>query len=104
MKHLTVVQDHLSDKEPDILLELIEVLRQKAPNLTASVLLEVETQIRRDFGGQRVYLPKRRKHLDHVQQQQLYQDGLSNATNEQITAKHKISRATLYRHMKRFSA
>jgi Mor family transcriptional regulator len=104
MTHLAIVQDPNTDKEPDILAELLAVLRQKAPDLAPHVLHDVEAQIRRDFGGQRVYLPKRRKHLDHVQQQQLYQDGLSNASTEQITAKHKISRATLYRHMKRFGS
>jgi Mor family transcriptional regulator len=91
-----------TDKDPDLLAEVLTVLCQKMPGLEPAIVNDLEAQIRRDFGGRRVYLPKRRKHLDHLQQQALYEDGLSNVSTEQITVKHKISRATLYRHMKRF--
>jgi DNA invertase Pin-like site-specific DNA recombinase len=49
----------------------------------------------------RVRIPKRGKYLTPDQRQAMFKDGLSSMPNLEITAKHKISRATLYRQMKK---
>lgn len=87
------------DAEPDII-DII-MLACKAGGLAAEAAHQIESTIRAEYGGVRVRIPKRRKHLTSVQRQQAYQDGLTNMTTEEITAKHKIGRSALYALMKR---
>jgi Mor family transcriptional regulator len=95
------VQSQPTQKEPDILAELLAALRQKMPHLETAIINDVEAQIRQQFGGKRSYIPKRRAHLDPATAQSLYLDGLSNAPTEQVITKYRISKATLYRRLKR---
>ena len=97
------MQSHASaDKEPDIVAELLRTLAEFMPDLPQDMAQDLEARLREDFGGQRTYIPKRRRHHGNHEKQQIYQDGLGPESTEQITQRHKISRATLYRHMKRF--
>lgn len=88
-----------TDPEPDIV-EVI-MLACRAEGLDAGVAHIIETRIREEYGGLRVRIPKRAKHVRTTERQQIVADGLTDMTNEEVTGKYGISRATLYRLMKR---
>lgn len=87
------------DSDPDIVEIIIRACQ--ADGLDADAALRIEHTIRAQFGGLRVRIPKKKKHLTQEQRQQVYQAGLTNMPNEEITTRFKIDRATLYRVMKR---
>lgn len=60
----------------------------------------IEQSIRTKYGGQRMRIPKTRKHMTPEQRQAAYRDGLTSAPDSEITAKYKISSRTLQRLMK----
>ena len=91
-----------ADREPDILAELIKRLRQQLPQIAPEVLDQAELQLRQQYGGWRTRIAKRKQHMTALQLKELQADVLSNASNEEIQAKHKISRAQLFRNSKRF--
>lgn len=84
--------------EPDIV-EVI-LLACQAEGFDPDIARLIESKIRTDYGGQRIRIPKRRKHPTEEDRQRAFHDGLSDMTTEAVTAKHGISRATLYRWMK----
>jgi len=88
-----------SDEDPDI----IEVIMRacQAEGLDAGVAHIIESRIRETYGGMRVRIPKRAKHVRGTTREQILADGLTDMTNEEVTDKYGISRATLYRLMKR---
>lgn len=88
-----------TDPDPDI----VEVIMRacQAEGLDAGVAHIIESRIREQYGGLRVRIPKRAKHARDTERKQIVADGLTDMTNEQVTGKHGISRATLYRLMKR---
>jgi DNA invertase Pin-like site-specific DNA recombinase len=88
-----------TDREPDI----IEIIMQmaQAVGLDAAAAVQIEQRVRAEYGGLRVRIPKKKKHLSPEQREQLFRDGLSNMSTNEITEKYRIDRATLYRHMKR---
>lgn len=88
-----------SDPDPDIV-EVI-LLACKASGLDATLAQEIESQIRAEYGGLRVRIPKRKKHLTSHERNLVVADGVTNMTNDEISARHGISRATLYRLMKK---
>jgi len=61
----------------------------------------IETKVRADFGGQRVRIPKKKKHLTEEAKARAFEDGVSNMPIKEVTEKHGISRRTLYRLLKR---
>lgn len=89
------------DAEPDIVVELLRRVAAMQPGLPPELLVQIELQLRTEYGGLRVRIPKRGKYLTPEQRNAVFVDGLTTMTNPQITAKHKISRATLYRQMKK---
>ena len=90
------------DPEPDIVAELLQRVAAMSPGFPPEVLAKVEQALRTEYGGMRVRIPKRRKNLTPEQREALFKDGLTAMKTPEIVAKHKISRATLYREMKRF--
>lgn len=88
-----------TDPDPDIV-EII-LMACRAGGLDADVAHAIEHTVRTEYGGLRVRIPKRRKHMTAEQRQEVYQDGLTNKPTEEITAKFKIGRATLFRLMKK---
>lgn len=86
------------DPEPDIV-EVI-MLACQAVGLDAEAARLIEAQIRADYGGLRVRIPKRKKHPTQHERSAAFADGLSDMSTDEVTAKHGISRATLYRLMK----
>jgi transcriptional regulator of acetoin/glycerol metabolism len=84
-------------QEPDILAELLALLPSYVANLTAEQVLHIEQRLRDNFGGQRTYIGKRAR----LKAPLVRQAGLTSAPTQQICEQYQISRATLYRHMKR---
>ena len=83
-------------------LDIVEVILRACldAGLAPETALRIEGSIRTQFGGQRVRIPKKQKHLTPEQRHAAFQDGLTSAPDSVITAKYKISRATLHRLMK----
>ena len=94
-------QSIVEEAEPDIVAELLRMVRAMSPGLPPEHLAQVEQAMRTEYGGMRVRIPKRAKYLTPEQRQAVFKDGLTNMTTPQIITKHKISRATLYREMKK---
>lgn len=70
--------------------------------LPADAAAKVEATARAMFGGARHFVAKgTRRRMTPEQRVAAYEAGLTNASNEELTAKYKISRSSLYRLMKR---
>ena len=91
----------LLSSDPDIIEILLAKVIAMAPSFSQALAQQIDRDVRAESGGQSMYVPKSRKHLTPEQRQLAYQDGLSGMPTEQVTEKHGISRATLYRLMKR---
>jgi transcriptional regulator of acetoin/glycerol metabolism len=87
------------DPDPDIV-EVI-LLACQASGLDADAAHLIEARIRADYGGLRVRIPKRKKHMSDTERERAYQDSLSNMSDAEVCSKHGISRATLYRMVKK---
>jgi DNA invertase Pin-like site-specific DNA recombinase len=87
------------DADEDIV-EIIIKLAQ-AEGLNSDAAHSIEKLVRAEYGGLRVRIPKKKKHLKIELQREIYQDGLTNTPTQEIIDKHGISRRTLYRLMKR---
>ena len=98
MQHQTPI---VEEPEPDIVAELLLRVAAMAPGLQPDMLAKVEQALRTEYGGLRVRIPKRAKYLTPEQREALFKDGLTTMKTPEIVAKHKISRATLYREMKK---
>jgi azurin len=83
-------------------LDIVEVILRACldAGMAQEAALRIEGNIRIQFGGQRVRIPKKQKHLTPELRQAVFQDGLTSVPDSVITAKYKISRATLHRLMK----
>lgn len=87
-------------EEPDIVLVLLQRVQALAPQFSVAQWALIESEVRAKYGGRRVYVPKTKKHLSREKSGAVYSDGLSNMPTGEITSRHGISRATLYRRMK----
>ncbi|CAE6723415.1 hypothetical protein [Candidatus Nitrotoga fabula] len=90
----------MDNREPDIVTVILQRVAEVMPGMSDDLVHQVEDEVRREYGGQRWFVPKRRKHLTHEQRNNVFKDGLSNMPTKEIVQKHKISQATLYRLMK----
>jgi transcriptional regulator of acetoin/glycerol metabolism len=88
-----------TDPDPDI----VEVIMRacQAEGLDAGVAHIIESRIRNEYGGQRMRIQKRKQQAREQKREQIRADGKTDMTSEQVAQKHGISRATLYRLMKR---
>ena len=91
----------VEEPEPDIVTIMLQRVIAVAPGFNAALASQLEHELRAKYGGLRVRIPKRGKYLTSDQRQAVFQDGLSNMTNKEITTKHKISLRTLERQMKK---
>ena len=98
---MTDPQPIVETPEPDIVAVILQQVLAMAPGFSAAIASQIEERVRAEYGGQRLRIPKRGKYLTAQQRAALFQDGLSAMPTEEIVTKHKISRATLYREMKR---
>ena len=87
------------DSDADIV-EII-IRRAQAEGLDADAAHQIERAIRAEYGGLRVRIPKKKKHPTSEERRQAYADGLTAMPTGDVAEKHGISRATLYRLMKR---
>lgn len=87
----------------ELSLDIIGVilLECRAAGLPDDTAEAIERAVRAQFGGQRLFIPKTKRHPSPALREQIYQAGLSNMSTEEITKKFKIGRASLYRLMKR---
>jgi hypothetical protein len=90
-----------TDPDPDIVEIIIAACRQNGLGIDAAHM--IEQSVREQFGGLRVRIPKRKKHPTPQERELILADGMTSMSTDDVTAKHKISRATLYRLMKRGS-
>lgn len=98
---MTVYPDD-PEREPDIVLEILNRARQAAPELTDDKLRQIEESVRADFGGIRFRVAKRKKHLSREERLKVFEVAITtNTPNEEITRTSGISRRTLYRLIKR---
>jgi hypothetical protein len=93
--------DSTAEREPDIVLVVLQRARAANPALTEAQAQQVEADIRAEFGGLRVRIPKRKKHPSAEERKAIFNEAMSSATDEEITERHGIHRATLYRMIKR---
>lgn len=90
------------DPEPDILQVVLLRVRAATPTLTDAQAQQIEDEVRAELGGLRVRVPKRRKHLSEEQRHAIAREAIdATSTDREITERHGIGRATLYRYVKR---
>lgn len=92
-----------STLEPDILELFSRQIISMAPQFEAAILAK-KAEFAQTYGGQRYFVPKgdsRGKRMTPDQLQALYADGLTGMATPEVLQKHKISKATLYRVMKK---
>ena len=80
--------------------ELMLHLQAALPDLDPARAGQIERDLRLRFGGMRVRIPKRGKHLRGEERDRVFADGVSNMETGDVTRKHRISQATLYRILK----
>ena len=95
-------------RQPDIIRDVIRRMMAHEASITEELALVVERECRAEWGGQRIeYVPRT---VDLVRgrppapadaQQAAYIEALNGAPTDEITRRHGISRATLYRLIKR---
>lgn len=88
-------------KEPDLLQLVLDQVRVHAPQVPAETLVQIECIVRAQHGGVRARIAKRRPHLTEPERQRLHADVLGSASDAELAERYRISRATLYRHLKR---
>jgi len=103
MTHPTPENFDFSSLEPDILELFSRQIIAMAPGLEAAILAK-KAEFAQEYGGQRYFVPKgdpRGRRMTPDQLQALYADGLTGMATPEVLQKHKISKATLYRIMKK---
>lgn len=89
-------------EEPDDLVEFIlQCAAAAVPELNAELQEKIADQVKKRVGGRRYFIGKTSKNKRLELRRQVYQDGLTNLETDEIVKRRGISRATLYRVMKR---
>ncbi len=88
------------ETRPDLIAALFRQIIAMAPAFDQALARQIEAEFRAKHAGESFVVLKRGPYLTPEQRQAVYQDGLTGMENEEITKKHKIGRATLYRIMK----
>jgi hypothetical protein len=91
----------------DIVAWLKDWLLANDDSITQELVVRMETDARREWGGQEVRVWKTpegragRPPRARYDQAKAYSDGIGGDPTDEVTARHGISRATLYRLVKR---
>lgn len=85
----------------DIVVVILRRVLALVPDFNRTVAGQIEVEMRTAYGGKKLRVPKRGKHLSAEQREALFKDGLTSMPTEEIIKKHKISRRTLERQMKK---
>ena len=88
--------------EPDIVTTILQRVITMVPGCEVAAK-QIEADIRAEFGGLRVRIPKRKKHPTTAERKKAFKDGLTSMPTEEVLQRNGISRSTLYDYMKRFS-
>jgi Mor family transcriptional regulator len=92
---------HLNtDNDPDVVAYTLQMVISMAPTFSAALAKQIEEQVKAQFGGRRLFLPKGAKRLTPEQRQAVFKDGITNMEDAEIIKKHNISNTTLWRIMK----
>lgn len=90
------------DDQADIVIAAIQEVLELVP-LTPEQQAQIERRLKERFGDQVVWVRKTMSAENdqrRAKREEVYRDGLSAMSSQDIVAKHGISRATLYRWMK----
>lgn len=86
----------LQEKTCDIIKRFIELLSEVQPSLSETLALDIERQLRHEYAGERVYIPKRDKSV-HVQIAARF----TGNNTEKLVRELRVSRRTVYRALKK---
>lgn len=90
--------------DADIVREILRMVALVVPNLAPDLVKRVETDVREQFGGRRWFVAKgKQRRLSSDERKQFVIDAVSNLRDDELQQRYGVSRATLYRHMKRRS-
>jgi DNA invertase Pin-like site-specific DNA recombinase len=98
------------DEDPDIVIAMIREVLDLGLGLTTEQAATIERRLKERYGDRRIRVKKKLQFsesrsngvgLPDSVRAQVYRDGLTNMSNEEITRKHGVSRATIYRWMKK---
>jgi hypothetical protein len=94
----------------DVIWRTLELAMQSCPSLSHETARAIESAARAEFCGTRVWIaeqafhPERsagRKPVPREVADALYRDAMSNVSTADLVKRHGVSRATIYRLMKR---
>jgi Mor family transcriptional regulator len=88
--------------DADIVREILRLVTLAVPELGPDLVRRVEIDVREQFGGRRWFVAKgKQRRLNSDERKQFVIDAVSNLRDEELQQRYGVSRATLYRHMKR---
>jgi hypothetical protein len=82
-------------KGNDIIRRILDLVKETEPSFTEQCALQVELQIRHEYGGEQITVAKRAPLLAAAKEKVRGQIGIRSIG--ELCAEHGISRATLYR-------
>lgn len=85
----------------DIVMVVLRRVVALVPDFDLALAGRIEAEVRAMYGGLRVRIPKRAKHMKAGERAAVVRDALTPMPTEEILRKHKISLATLKRQLKR---
>lgn len=97
------------DEDADIVIAMIREVLELGVGITTDQAAAIERRLKERYGDRRIRVKKKLQlsearingvGLPDSVRAQVYRDGLTNMSNEEITRKHGVSRATIYRWMK----
>jgi Mor family transcriptional regulator len=80
----------------DIIKRFIELLAEAQPSFSESIAEGIEHQLRHEYAGERVYIPKR-----DIQSRALIAVRFTGNNTEELARKMRVSRRTVYRAVKK---
>lgn len=89
-----------TDRDPDIVLVLLNFVRVAEPSFPEEKLAVIEQQMREQYGGLRTRIPKRKKHPTSEHRRKIFMEALTDAPTEEILERHRVSRRSLYYYLK----
>lgn len=88
----------IEEKDPNIVELILNACKEAG--LDPQAAARIERDICEQYGGRRVYIA-RKKRISVDDRKKVFEDGLTTKPTNEIIREHGISRATLYRVMKK---
>jgi hypothetical protein len=95
-----LTRDDDTDRDPDIVLVILQLVKQAAPTFPEEKVREIVQQVREQYGGRRLHIHKRSRHLTAAEREQVVQAAMAGVPDAEILTKHRISLRTLDRAVK----